>query len=118
MMRDTDQYKKENGISTAKSSGGITVHGSNNVNISSGSPNSQQSIAVNDDLKELIGQMIGAVKASSASEKEELIAAIEELRDTRASSASKYGTFINKTKDHIAILAPFIPALTKLLIGG
>lgn len=117
LLRGTDQYKRENGMPTSKNSGGITVHGSSNVNISSGSHNSQQTITVNDELAELVRQMIDAVKASSVPGREAMIDAIEELKDTKPSPKSRYRTFIDKTKDHMAIFGPFIAPLTKLLLG-
>ncbi len=117
LLRGTDQYKRENGMPTSKNSGGITVHGSSNVNISSGSHNSQQTITVNDELAELVRQMIDAVKASSVPDQDAMVTAIEELKDTKPSPTSRYRTFIDKTKDHMTIFGPFIAPLTKLLLG-
>lgn len=116
-LRDTDQYKSENGMPKSKNSGGIYVQGSNYVNISSASPNSQQTIAVNDGFSELIDQMIEAVKTSSAADKEQMIAAIDELRDAKVAPESRYRTFIARVKDNMPLFTPFIVPLTTYLLG-
>ncbi len=117
-LRETDQYKRENGMPTSKISGGISIHNSNNVNVSSGSPNSYQTITGNDGLAELIGQMIEAVKASSADNKDQIIAAIDELQDTKIAPASRYSSFIAKVKDHMPLFTPFIAPLTTYFLAA
>jgi len=117
-LRSTDQFKSENDMPKSNNNSSVTFNNSSNINYNSGSTNTQQTITVNDGLGDLIGQMITAVKDSSIADKAEIIAAIEELQDTKAPPESRYGTFITKTKDHIAIIAPFIAPLAKILMGA
>ncbi len=54
---------------------------------------------------------------SSTEERNKLLTALEELQSTKGKSnfSEKYKNFIQVAANHMRILAPFIPELTKLL---
>lgn len=96
----------------------INVSGPNaRINIQS----SDKSVNIAGERPDVFGQLQDALKNATIrpDEREKLVAAANDLEaDYRKGSFSEaYQRFISTAADHITLIAPFIPALTKLLGG-
>lgn len=113
------KVKKESSPAIVKPTGKViyNIHGPNaRININS----QDSSININnvteeklfEDLKQIV-----STKISNKDEKSEIIFAIESLEKSIGTNnyLSKYQKFIALVANHMAIITPFIPALTQLI---
>ena len=70
------------------------------------------------DIEEYFGHETLKMLAKELDNSEAIINSIEEMKDNvgKKGFADKYNTFIQNVANHMTIFAPFIPALTQLLI--
>lgn len=122
MLKESDLYKKENGIEFLKkvsSTINISDVTSSAINIHSSGATAQVTTNTQYNEPEIFGEMLESIKSSGLDEK-----AIEMLTDNVNMLATSHeaGTFSNAYKDfmqnvsaHITIFTPFIVGLTSLL---
>jgi hypothetical protein len=104
---NNEQYKSTTNV--------FNVNGHNSrVNINS-IDNSVNSIDTCNDLFEEIKQELNKIKDVTIKTKSlEMIKELEETKNTKA-FGTKYQKFIEILSNHISIISPFIPALTRLI---
>lgn len=119
-LKTTDIFKIENGIDIMKDSRGIVYNigeiSAGRVNLNS----TDNSINISDVNFEKFFDDISTTLKNEISDKEHLDLILKKLDDLHKSVNTpnykqKYNDFIQATANHITILAPFIPALSKLL---
>lgn len=113
-LKRSDLYKQENGEEVTKQTTSIHFGDVTGSNISLNSQNVNQSIK---SKNEVFNEIIEAIEASDIPNKEELIAATNDMA-TEAESGSitnSYKKFIALAADHMTVFAPFLPALANLL---
>jgi predicted DNA-binding protein YlxM (UPF0122 family) len=119
-MKTTDIFKIENGIEIMKENKGIVYNigdiSAGRVNLSS----TDNSINFSDVSFDKFFDDISDALKNEISEKEKLDVILDELNDLKASINTplykqKYNDFIQAAANHMTIVGPFIPALSKLL---
>ena len=102
---------------------GLGQGGHSNVNISGhnarvniGSTDQSVNIAIEGDVFTEISAALDA-HISDEKSKQELLAALEKMKNERSGSRfiAAYQNFISLAANHMSVIAPYLPALTKLL---
>ena len=119
-LKTTDIFKIENGIDIMKDNQGIVYNigdiSAGRVNLSS----TDNSINISDVSFEKFFDDISVALENGIPNKENLELLLKELNELKASVNTpqyrqKYNGFIQAAANHMTILAPFIPALSKLM---
>ena len=115
LLKNSDSYKLENGIALDnKQTNNINIAQVSNSNIVVNSSNVTQSLNINEKL---FDEILEAIHSSDIEDKETLIVATEEMKAANkiGGLGDTYKNFISSAASHMALVAPFIPALTALL---
>jgi len=115
LLKHSDLYKLENGIPMKdKNESTVTISNISNSNIAVDSHKTTQHIV---QSGEVFIKIIEAIESSSIDNKEELISATKEMEVASRSGniAETYKNFIVLAANHMAVITPFLPALTTLL---
>ena len=119
-LKTTDIFKIENGIDIMKENKGIVYNigdiSAGRVNLSS----TDNSVNISDVSIENFFDDISATLKSEIHDKENLELLLKELNELKIfvntpKYLEKYNAFIQAAANHMTIIAPFIPALSKLL---
>ena len=119
-LKTTDIFKIENGIDIMKENKGIVYNigdiSAGRVNLSS----TDNSVNISDVSFEKFFDDISTTLKNEISDKENLDLLLKELNELKGSVNTpnyrqKYNGFIQAAANHMTIIAPFIPALSKLL---
>lgn len=120
ILRETDLFKRENGEAVMEEAKGgdtfniSTVSGKVNVNSEDNSTNVSINVEGN-----IFGEIADAIKSADIAdnEKEKLISEVFELEKSVGDDSfiPKYKSFLQTAANHMTILAPFIPALSRFL---
>ncbi|TDT44430.1 hypothetical protein DES49_0532 [Halospina denitrificans] len=114
LLMETDLYKLENGMPVNKEKSSVTINNVSGSNISVGSENVNQNIEGTDAI---FADLIAAIDEADIEEKEALKETVVEMQEARGSSgfSDAYKKFVAASANHMAVIGPFIPALSGLL---
>lgn len=116
MLKSSDQYKRENGLPTSSLGNNYNFNNASNINVAHGN-NITQTNSTNNELNSVLAQMLAAAEASNISDKAELIALIDELKNSPKPLSEKLGNFFVKSTKFLAVVGPFIAELGGLIAG-
>ena len=117
MLKNTDLYKKENLFPLCNHNFSISNVQNSIINTGNNTQFSNNSLTYNSD--NVFIQLINHIKNSSINQedKEILLNSIQlfQREQKEGNSVSGYKNFIEQAKNHIQLIAPFIPLLTELI---
>lgn len=113
-MKESDLYKRENGLPIENNMPHVSFGNVTGSNISVGSTSVAQSI---NDSSTVFLQLKDAIQSVEIEGRKPLLQAVEKMENTLGTSkfTQAYQQFISFAADHLAIFTPLLPALTALL---
>ncbi len=118
ILRNTDLYRIENGESPMEKDGIVynIANVSGRVNIHSQDNSTNQEITISADIFTQIKEAIVGSDIQ-VKERELLLNTLTDLKDSVGSPSfiEKYQSFIESAANHMTLIAPFLPALSKFL---
>lgn len=116
LLKQTNLYKIEKGEAPVEKESNITIGNINGkVNINS----TDNSTNISIDSSSIFGSLSNAINDApiEAEQKAQLLAKVEELKQAEGTNGfvQKYKEFMQNGANHMAVILPFIPALTSLL---
>lgn len=114
LLKTTNLFKLENGIPVEKQTSSVQISNISNSNIAVQSEKITQQLKTNDAL---FDEIIKTIKSSDIENKEPLITATEEMRESsnKGSIIAAYQKFMGLAADHLTVLGPLLPAIAALL---
>ena len=120
LLKQTNLYKIEKGEAPVEKESSITIGhigGKVNINSTDNSTNILTNISI--DSSSIFSGLTDAISNASIEEnqKAQLLAKVEELQQAEGTEGfvQKYKEFMQNAANHMAVISPFVPALTALI---
>lgn len=114
LLEESDLFKRENGIPIPNGTAQVIIGDVKGSNVSINSQNIKQEIQ---NKKEVFESLIEEIKKSQIDNKQVMITLIETMQNSpdKESLQNAYQQLISNAANHMAIIAPFLPAISGLL---
>ena len=114
LLKESNLYKKENGLPTKSDTANITFGNVTTSNITIGSENVTQCIK---DSSAVFSQLREAIQSSDIEDKQTILKSVDEMESVFPGNGftQAYKNFMSFAADHITVFAPYLSALSSLL---